>query len=37
MSEENLPSAEALANRIFAISMAGVFTFVVVVFVFIIF
>ncbi len=36
MSEENYPSGEEMTDRIFAISMAGVLTFIVVVFAFII-
>jgi hypothetical protein len=36
MSEENYPSAEEVTNRIFMLSMAGVITFIIVVFAFII-
>ena len=36
MSEEKYPSAEEVTNRIFALTMAGVITFIVVVFGFII-
>ena len=36
MSEENYPPAEEVTNRIFVVTRAGVITFIIVVFAFII-